>query len=799
MKKAILVMLLASPFLFGCVVGGVRSDISDALPFCEDTPDHLDCVLNTNSGVVKELKPTEDAVPTLGLALSGGGSKAAPFAMGVVKRFVDEGWLFKTDYLSSVSGGSYTAFYLYYKAYRTILDDKPPIKAYPGLTRYFLDTRRQNDLTKKEPFVEFLSPDEVRHGWYSLAELPARLTPNNRTACYELPPYPVDDPNQADLSAPVWKYVQQASYQGWVECYQDLLRTGHAHMSKFVDGAGNRLAYAHQLGNTFSVMFAESLITAPVNWFANVAFDWKWRVSPTQYDYLYGILRTYAYMPEEGDVLPVSPYDDYFYQMTKCLDFSDLSIIYTRDPVSTEEKLGGYMPKWILQATANTGNVGLDLSPRHYDLGTDVFEISFDFFGSGRFGYVQGSPFLVGLTVPMAVLSSAAFADTAQRSIHVPRGVVNFGLQTINLRWGFDIPNYREPDSSRRLHSVLIWPFYYLDSPVTTEKGPTIHLSDGGQTGDNLGLVSLMRRGVKNIVAVAGENDYDTKSGALVLASLCSANYYLNVRGYTMDFDGDPMEPDSGAHQNYHLAERCTWDKNRSIYVHPDNPGSFKKLTPFAWKRRVWVGHVVPYTPGVGGQPPLLPKEQMADPSTVPKHLKDITVYYINSAMDQEEWQQVVDEWYPVESAGSEEPLKYQAVGQLGSPKVCKGVYPDKNARVQYSCPLIEYFHDTRTATEDGGHKWVFPQTSTAFTTYSNSVNLFRAYRDLGWLYAGYLPNASDDLRKVLLGDAKNPQPAGLSQLYNEQKPRYPKDTYACRGWNGGRSVQVAEPIPVAP
>jgi hypothetical protein len=767
MKKAIVGLLACCPFLFGCVVGGVPSHVSDALPPCQ-TPDQLDCILNTNSGKVKEAKPIETSLPPLGLALSGGGSKTAPFAMGVVKRFVDEGWLYRTSYLSSVSGGSYTAFYLYYKAYRAVRDNVPSINVYPGLTRYFMDTRNLDSMKDVPPYVLLYSPDEVRHEWYSLAEL--------EHGCTSLGPIPVNDPDPTDLSAPVWKKVQQAAYQGWVECYQDLLRTDRSQMSKYKDGVVARTQYANELGGTFTMLFAESLVTAPVNWVTNVLFDWKWRVSPTQYDYLYGILRTYGYMPREGDVLPVSPHADYFQAMAKCLDFSDLSIIYTRDPKTTHDQIGGYMPKWILQATGNSGNVGLDLSPKHYDLGTDVFEISFDMFGSGRYGYVQGSPWLVGLSVPMAVLSSAAFADTAQRSVHVPRGAVNFLLQTINLRWGFDIANYNEPDSKRRLHSLLIWPFYYLDSPVTTQKGPTIHLSDGGQSGDNLGLTSLMRRGVRHIVAAAGEQDYDSSKNAMMLGSLCSANYYLNVRGYTMDFDGDPTLPPGTGPEKYHLADKCTWDGDRQIYVHPSTDGT-GNITPLNWKRRVWVGHVVPYTPGVTG-PKLLPGEGPTDPAVTPQHLEGITVYYINSAMDMDAWMPVVREWYPRDPS---DPQKFLVRGSEGSPAFCKGMAPEPG---DYSCPLIEYFQDTDSAVRFHGQKWVFPQTSTAFTTYSNSINLFRAYRDLGWLYAGDLPNASPELREILLHGQENQPSEALKTLYDEQKPRYPKDEQVCRGWS---------------
>jgi len=775
MKRAILLALAFLPFLFGCIVGGVPSHVTKALPDCAPVDEsQLDCIMNRNSGAkIKEVQPDVDKLPLLGLALSGGGSKASPFAMGVIKRFVDEGWLYRTDYLTSVSGGGYSAFYLYYRAYRSMLDRVPKIAAYPGLTRYFMDTRDLNERASRPPYVRLLSPDAVAHQWDSLAEL--------KGGCIELGPEPLNSTTPTDLTEPVWKYVQQGAYQGWVECYQDLLRTDRAQMSKYKDGTVAKIRYANQLGSTFTMLFAESLVTAPILWVTNGAFDWKQRVSPTQYDYLDGILRTYGYMPQRGDELPVYTHAEHFEAMAKCLDFGDLSIIYTKDEKTTTDQLGGYLPKWIIQSTGNSGNVGLDLSPKHYDLGTDVFEITFDQYGSGRYGYVRGSPALVGLTVPMAVLASAAFADTAQRSVRIPRGVVNFGLQTINLRWGFDIANYNESNAERFWHSLLIWPFYYLDSPVTTEHGPTIHLSDGGQTGDNLGMVPLLRRGVRNIVVASGENDYDAKDDALLLASLCSVNYYLNVRGYTMDFDGNPTHaPSINSAQpepSYRLADECTWDKNRQIYVHPNRPG-IEPITPFNWKHRVWVGHVVPYRPNVDG-PSLLPGEEPARPETIPENLAGITVYFINAAIDRDAWMEVVRDWYPLPATQGDE---FGSKGVPSHAAECRGTINTSSG--DYDCPLIEYFADTDEAVRNHHQKWVFPQTSTAFTTYSNSINLFRAYRDLGWLYAGELPRVSDAFRNVLTGQA-NIAPSGWDALYNQQKPRYPKDAAVCRGWKG--------------
>jgi hypothetical protein len=247
MKKALFLSLLILPLLLGCVTEGVPSHVKDGLSDCDsDHPAQLDCIASRNSGGnVSELKSSKDAIPVLGLALSGGGSKASPFAMGVIKRFIDEGWLYRTDYLTSVSGGSYAAFYLYYRAYRSVLDEVPPSDAYPGLTRYFLDTRNLNQRADVPPYVKFYSPDAVARSkdaakstqnWNSLAEYPygcTRLEPEPQNAGAPLI-YPKET---------IWYQVHQDAYQGWVECYQDLLRQHRAQLSKYKNGFYEEIGY----------------------------------------------------------------------------------------------------------------------------------------------------------------------------------------------------------------------------------------------------------------------------------------------------------------------------------------------------------------------------------------------------------------------------------------------------------------------------------------------------------------------------------------------------------------------------
>ncbi|MFM8800864.1 MAG: patatin-like phospholipase family protein, partial [Tagaea sp.] len=57
--------------------------------------------------------PAHLAHPKLGIALSGGGSKASSFAMGVLAGLNDAGVLKDVDVISSVSGGGYAAYFYF--------------------------------------------------------------------------------------------------------------------------------------------------------------------------------------------------------------------------------------------------------------------------------------------------------------------------------------------------------------------------------------------------------------------------------------------------------------------------------------------------------------------------------------------------------------------------------------------------------------------------------------------------------------------------------------------------------------
>ena len=81
-------------------------------------------------------EPQHGAPVAIGLALSGGGTRAAMFAHGVMQGLKDSGILDQLDAMSTVSGGSYTALWYYTKRleaqrngfdYQAIFDDCVPL------------------------------------------------------------------------------------------------------------------------------------------------------------------------------------------------------------------------------------------------------------------------------------------------------------------------------------------------------------------------------------------------------------------------------------------------------------------------------------------------------------------------------------------------------------------------------------------------------------------------------------------------------------------------------------------------
>jgi predicted acylesterase/phospholipase RssA len=469
-------------------------------------------------------------LPQLGIALSGGGSRSAPFALGVLKRIVDAEALHHVDIISSVSGGSYAAYYLYTKE----LFFQHNAQIDHDLRDSFIDSRQKIWDEKSDAAFLFQHSDYNDLIGYNESH-------NTQTFC--------EEELEQKLTA--------ASYQRRVRCYQDLLKKGAGNSTLNVPGLLSESA-------TTLLSMLPYGISIPAHHLSNTLFDWKFETSLSQRRYKEGINRAYGYTPTQkgtGDYL----YKDGYYS------FGDLRRLIE----------GSKMPMWIINAT---NDVNFDSSPwGMFDLEQNrtiqdaQFELTPYGFGSNYLGYVKDeTPDRLDIDVMDAVLASAAFFDSNMAPDYKLLGFLpkstTFGLlHLINLRWGISRHNYNATPST--LHALLPWPLYYLDN-FNTQTSQKIRLADGGMSGDNLGLYPLISRGTRHIIVVSGSFDGKPE---LKLEDLCSVDAQLEKEGFDLKFQGRPDE-DINASLGY------AYDIE-TICSHKEQPPHYRH-----WVQSIWRG-----------------------------------------------------------------------------------------------------------------------------------------------------------------------------------------------------------------
>jgi hypothetical protein len=167
-----------------------------------------------------------------------------------------------------------------------------------------------------------------------------------------------------------------------------------------------------------------------------------------------------------------------------------------------------HLPFLVINTTSTVGPAGNFLrsflsddkfSKRYVDT---VFEFTPLGYGAEYYGYVTGDNPEVSFSKAVSI-SGAAVDGQADAAGAFGR----FALNVLNLNLGYHINNYNLKSSARLLHKILPFPLYYLDGHYARDIDSTsIYLSDGGHT-ENLGLYSLIMRGVKNIIVVDAEQD----------------------------------------------------------------------------------------------------------------------------------------------------------------------------------------------------------------------------------------------------------------------------------------------------
>ncbi len=507
----------------------------------------------------------EDAI---GVSLSGGGTRAAASAMGVLAGLDDlkllthvpAGRTKKVEIVSSVSGGGYSAYFLFT---HLLHEARPPTS--------------QGELFQ-DCVTNFENSD------YGTQRLRARLKP-----------YFCEEGTYIQLKRPVqhaWAgdgVHQLARHQSLVRCHQDVLQPGRC--STNFTSQDTPIA----VGGVIAQVGA-SFVTAIPHHVLNSLFDSGWNVSPSRAAYVDGIDATYGalvhpafnplfdqkrvlakgrYMraaltcpstaPGEGNTGAAN------YSLFECdpvfsgprprrLSLAEFSarMNQARASVGGEPLDKGGMrnvPYWVIQATAAptrglAGWVMGGVLGRHH-VHHDTFEFTANHFGSVRYGLVHGTP--KDLELVDAVASSAAFLDSNQLSISstVWRPVLGAAQHAFNANWGLDIPNYNVSPARRRLHQVLPFPLNNLDSLTNSmlyfddearadrQRSAFIRLLDGGNI-DNLGLYAHIRRGVKNVVLA------DVSEDKGLLLDLCTLKRTLAAQP-------DPDQNEIQAQPSRHL------------------------------------------------------------------------------------------------------------------------------------------------------------------------------------------------------------------------------------------------------
>lgn len=418
------------------------------------------------------LTPNAGSPERIGIALAGGGSKAASYAMGVLAAVADsEAGFDRVQAISSVSGGGYAAFFLYSKL-----------------------LLREQDRNLPRPETRAYFADCIPHIYSKVLPHDAD---GNYTGTPPLCAAPCDSRGDGRFL-----------FQQFVRCRQDVLEND----CKQELEKDARDDYLTASLNVLWLCGWTGLIFTP-NLVARSVFDWPVNLSPTRYAYREGIGTAYGLYPCRGSALKetsnlsISCNSDNFLNCQKRFGHAEMK----RDQMSFSDLHAlvaegkGKIPIWYINATASRYRSVFGWA-REGQRNFAQYTLAFSPFGasSGFYGPIRENDLQIDLLD--AVTASAAFFDANEVVLDQPlRMAVAMSLHLGAFDWGIDIPNPNVHSAWRVLHSVLPVPFYYTDGFLRQVAGVEdnqhsayIRLLDGGNN-DNLGAFTLIEKGMNHI------------------------------------------------------------------------------------------------------------------------------------------------------------------------------------------------------------------------------------------------------------------------------------------------------------
>jgi len=450
--------------------------------------------------------------PSMGIALAGGGSKASAFGTGVLAGLADAELLDSSQYISTVSGGGYAAYFYFTHKVLPRVRWKVSAAEAPDSKQLYRDCVRLPGQRSKK--------DVVAKDGFLLANRSGTIETLRKVDGYEYGACETQELAPGRDAARGTKI----KYQMLLRCQQDVLQPGQCSIERTETDVG------------ISVWAATStILTMPPSWLSTVVFDWGLVTSPAAMAYRDGIGMAFGTSATDVKAMAVMGLESLSFNVNvKCPPDKEA---FARDcsagpnnpepkPMQFGELLeamkiakaeGDPLPFWIINAVAteNRSLLGWWSTAGKFDTtNSDTFEMTAVSHGSGRYGFVPTSMALHKFSVLDSVGAAAAFLDPNQNALggKYLRGPAGVAQRFFNVDWGIDISNYNVRDSRRTIHRAMPFPFF--DAPISknfVHRGQPaedkqrigsvyIRLIDGGN-GDNLGMYSLLKRKVDIVVA----------------------------------------------------------------------------------------------------------------------------------------------------------------------------------------------------------------------------------------------------------------------------------------------------------
>jgi hypothetical protein len=670
--------------------------------------------------------------PNLGVALEGGGSKSAPFALGTLAGLESSGLLPRVDIISSASGGSYAAYFLFARLLDRHMAQTTDSKATAAArSNWFKDCT-------PSVYAELFSMSSAKPNF-----------------CHE---------QLGDL-VHTQKFQAASPFLYQVRTGQDLLAAQQTLALR-----GGSWYSPDWLGAEINIAWltAQHAVTLPFHYLSHGLFNWPVSFSPSRYAYRSGIERAYGHSKESWEAalkqedrpprgLPAqvdSPQPSGGSRFERNWQLEDLREAYLDHRSRCDPSNGACdFPLWIMSTTSTAGRnllSWLSVPPRDHQRFS--FELSPVGHGSGLLGFLNRPPH--GMRLRDAVGTSAAFLDYEQRSLG-DSWYGRFGINAVvfgaNGDWGTKIENFNAGDMKRGLYLFTPWPLYGL-SWFQGINAPYVHLTDGGNS-DNLGIFSQLRRGVKNIVVSTSTDDADGS-----FPSLCKLKNELELEKKAEDdasvytlIAPSLANLDLVCNQSLGEADEKTWGeaavrKLQCTRVDPTQPACsqatldestrFKGYNLWFWKLPVVEGCVIRRSDQT---PSKLDTCRLARQEN-----REVSrLFIIKPAI-----------WLPnVAKQMQVEPQGWKIAGCIdesipGASSLVgrNSAIPQLPAGMDIPCQSLAFLHFNWLAQKKDNLLPAFPQDNFIVQTLNSSYTLFGAYFDLGRHYAAQIKESGGQI-----------------------------------------------------